>query len=221
MGILFFDIETILDPQRVWEALDCNTFEYDSSTILSNETVAIMKEKFWDNFDFMPEFHSILTICVGKIEADWNIVTKNLAGTEKEMIEQFFALTEYTDWKKILPNILCGFNIKSFDIPFIVKRWLFHWVRVPEYIKVFGKKPWDMENIKDLYDIYKHTWFKSCSLDTLCKFLSIPTPKQWIDGSQVQKFHDEWRDQEIVTYCMNDVEATIRVHQRFSELNLI
>ena len=222
MWTLFFDIETVLDPQRVWNSIDWNVFEYDQSTILSIDTLTIMKDKFWENFDFMPEFHSILTICVGKIEADGNIATKNLAGTEKEMIEQFFALTEYTDWRKVLPNTLCWFNIKSFDIPFIVKRALAHWIKIPHYFKLFWKKPWDMENFLDLYEVYKHTWFKACSLDTLCKFLDIPTPKRWwIDGSQVQQYHDEWRDWEIVTYCMNDVEATARVYQRFTELNLI
>ena len=225
MPTIFFDIETVLDAKRVNEFFKND----DSERVLEFEWYSLpnvwldtIQDKFWENFNFMPEFHSILTICFWVIEHDWNIATSHLIWTEKEMIEQFFALTEYTDWRKILPNTLCWFNIKSFDIPFIVKRALAHWIKIPHYFKLFWKKPWDMENFLDLYEVYKHTWFKACSLDTLCKFLDIPTPKRWwIAGSQVQQYHDEWRDWEIVTYCMNDVEATARVYQRFTELNLI
>lgn len=201
MAILFFDIETILDD---------NITDID-----------YLREKHWESFDFLPEFHSVLTICIGKIELDGSIVTKSLSGTEKEMIEEFFSLTEYTQGKWLISQTLCGFNIKWFDIPFIVKRAIYHGVSIPESLKLFGKKPWDMENMLDLYEVYKHTGYKSGSLDTICKFLSIPTPKQWIDGSQVQKFHDEWKDDEIVTYCLHDVEATIRVYEKFKALNLI
>lgn len=196
MAILFFDIETVLDDH-----------------ITDDFTIDSLREKHWENFDFMPEFHKILTICIGKIDLDGSIVTRSIDGTEIEIIWQFLDM--------IRSNVLCWFNIKWFDIPFIVKRALHHGFVIPGSLKLFGKKPWDMENMLDLYEVYKHTGYKSGSLDTICKFLSIPTPKQWIDGSQVQKFHDEWKDGEIVTYCMNDVEATIRVYEKFKALNLI
>lgn len=196
MAILFFDIETVLDDH-----------------IHDDFTIDALREKHWENFDFMPEFHKILTICIGKIDLDGSIVTRSIDGTEIEIIWQFLDM--------IRSNVLCWFNIKWFDIPFIVKRALHHGFVIPGSLKLFGKKPWDMENMLDLYEVYKHTGYKSGSLDTICKFLSIPTPKQWIDGSQVQKFHDEWKDAEIVTYCMNDVEATIRVYEKFKGLNLI
>lgn len=203
MPTLFFDIETVIDES------------------INQHTLDTMKEKIWENFDFMPEFHKILTICVWKLNPVWEIEIKALDGTEKEMIEKFFAMTSFVhDFQTIIP-ILCWYNIKSFDIPFIVKRALLHGVPIPSTVKLHGKKPWDMTNILDLYDEYKHMWYKACSLDTLCKFLSIPTPKDGIDGSQVQEYHNEWKDDEIIEYCKRDVEATILIHKRFSELNFI
>lgn len=196
MAILFFDIETVLDDH-----------------ITDDFTIHALREKYWENFDFMPEFHKVLTICVGKINLDGSIVTRSIDGTEIEIIWEFLEM--------IKSNVLCWFNIKWFDIPFIVKRSLKHWFVIPGSLKLFGKKPWDMENMLDLYEVYKHTGYKSWSLDTICKFLSIPTPKQWIDGSQVQKLHDEWKDSEIITYCLHDVEATIRVYEKFKSHNLI
>ncbi len=78
-----------------------------------------------------------------------------------------------------------------------------------------------MENFIDLYEVYKHTGYKSGSLDLVCNFLSIPTPKDGIDGSQVQQFHDDGRDDEIRDYCKRDVEATILVYEKFKSLNLM
>lgn len=192
--IIFFDIETI------------------SSHILTPFWLEEAKNKHWENFDFMPEYHSILTITTGARTND-GIIVKNLEWSEEEQIRKLFEISE--------KNQLCGFNIKGFDIPFIVKRALFHWIPIPNSLKLFWKKPWDMENMIDLYDVYKHTGYKSGSLDLICQFLSIPTPKDGINGSQVQHFHDDWRDDEIREYCKRDVEATILVYEKFKSLNLI
>lgn len=190
--IIFFDIETIL---------------VDGLTSMEE-----LKEKHKEQFDFMPEFHQILTITTWVRTTEW-IVTKNLEWDEKEQIAKFFEISE--------KNQLCGFNIKGFDIPFIIKRALFHGIPIPQSLKLYRKKQWDMENMIDLYDVYKHTGYKSGSLDLICQFLSIPTPKEWIDWSQVQQFHDEWRDDEIREYCKRDVEATILVYEKFKSLNLM
>ena len=78
-----------------------------------------------------------------------------------------------------------------------------------------------MVYITDLYAEYKHMWFNSASLDTVCHLLWIESSKDWIDGSQVQQFHDDWRDQEIIEYCKKDVEATAKVFEYFKQYNFI
>jgi len=199
--IIFFDIETI---SIFWR-------DHRNSIEFSN-LYGDLREKYKENFDFMPEFNEILTITTGVKTTEW-IVTKNLEWDEVEMIKKFFEISE--------KNSLCGFNIKGFDIPFIVKRALFLGIPIPNSLKLYGKKPWDMENFIDLYEVYKHTGYKSGSLDLICQFLSIPTPKDGIDGSQVQTFHDEGRDDEIREYCNRDVEATILVYEKFKSLNFM
>ncbi len=61
----------------------------------------------------------------------------------------------------------------------------------------------------------------SASLDVVCYNLGIPTPKDGIDGSQVQDFHDAGRDKEILDYCERDVVATAKVFRKMVELNMI
>jgi predicted PolB exonuclease-like 3'-5' exonuclease len=124
-------------------------------------------------------------------------------------------------YNKVAPSF-CGHNIKNFDLPFIIKRAMHHGIAIPNRLKAYGKKPWDLEHFIDLFDAYKYLSFSGKgSLDLICNFLNIPTPKQGIDGSQVQEYHDEGKDAEILEYCKRDVEATIAVYDKFVELNLI
>lgn len=198
--ILFFDIETILDESKNREEI-----------FAKRDT---MREELQKQFDFMPEFHQILTICVGTEIEEGKIFTKNLEWSEKFQIEKFFELAEKYP-------ILCGYNIKGFDIPFIVRRALHLGIKIPNSLKLFGKKPWDMTNFLDLKEVYRHTGMMSASLDVVCYNLGIPTPKDGIDGSQVQDFHDACRDKEILEYCERDVVATVQVYKKMVELNLI
>lgn len=129
--MLFHDIETVKDIPACYD----------------QETVAKLREKYGNDFDFMPEFNSILTIAVGMKHSEGTKVD-NLHGTEKEQIEKFFEISK--------TETLCGWNCKAFDIPFIVRRAMSHGIRIPNHLKTNGKKPWDITNILDLKDVYKH-----------------------------------------------------------------
>jgi len=193
---LFIDIETIQDESMTQEQID--------------EARELRKEQY----DFLPEYHRILCISAWYINENWESVITVLTWSEKTMIEEFY--------KMVKTNTIVGFNITGFDIPFIVKRWLYHWIRVPNALKTFWKKPWEMTDIIDLYTTYKMTSYNSGSLDTVCKFLWVKSSKdEWIDWSMVQWLHNQWMDNEIYEYCKRDVRATIDVYKRLVELNFI
>ncbi len=193
---LFFDIETVLD------------------TTVPEELLVKAREKNEKQFDFLPEYHKILCISVGYIDGNNEKKIKTLTWDEVDIISDFQSMVK--------ANTLIWFNISWFDIPFIVKRGLKYGLMVPSGLKTFGKKPWDMLNIVDLYQVYKMTGYNSASMDAVCKFLDIQSSKdEWIDGSLVQSFHDQWRDQEIYDYCERDVSATIDIYDKFKLLNFI
>lgn len=197
--IIFFDIETIADYNEIYHVIN--------------------QEKYWEKMDLMPEFNKIFCISCWYIEESWDkkIVSYRETEwiTEENIIRKFFDIIK---WRKI-----CWFNIKNFDIPFIVKRALKYWILIPDDLKQFWKKPREMENIIDLKDVYSYWVFWSFwNLDLCCKFLWITSPKEeWIDWSQVQKYFDEWRWDEIVQYCMRDVAATIQLYEYFKKSNLM
>jgi predicted PolB exonuclease-like 3'-5' exonuclease len=118
-------------------------------------------------------------------------------------------------------DFLCGYNIKGFDIPFIVKRAVILGIKIPNTLKPYGKKPWEMTGIDDLYEVWKHMSGKACSLDTLCGALNIPTPKDKMNGAQVDDYFRDGRLDEIVEYCVKDVQACVKVRNHFVIHNLI
>ena len=200
--IIFLDIETV--DQSI------------KDLPLSDKQIKANIERYWEKINFMPEFTEILTICVGRVEIAWDwIVIKNLEWSEKEQIVEFF--------KIVWSNRICWFNIKGFDIPFIIKRALKHKISIPSALKVAGKKPWEITNIIDLQEMYRLWVFGAPgNLDTVCRHLWITSPKNgWIDGSKVQSYHEAGKDDEIIEYCKRDVEAVIDLYKYFKEYNLI
>lgn len=195
--IIFLDIETVRD--------ETNSTRYNMDKI---------QAKYGEKLNFSPEITKIVTITLWT-KANGSVVIKNLEWDEKTQIESFFTA--------IKGNKICWFNVKSFDIPFIIKRALFNKIKIPSELKMFWKKPWEMENIIDLLEVYKYWVFGSFwNLDLICNFLWITSPKDDnIDGWQVQRYFDEGKIEEILVYCKKDVEATMRIYDYFLEYNLI
>lgn len=190
--LVFFDIETIRDISELPNLKDI--------------------ERYQDKLNFMPEFNKIFCISVGYI-ADDGYQIKTYSWDESEIINQFFNVAKAHD--------LSWFNIKWFDIPFVVKRAVKLWIAIPQRLKLFGKKPWDMENIIDICEIWKHMGYNTASLDVTCRHLWVKSSKDWIDGSQVQQFVDDGRWDEVIHYCEEDVRATIDVYQKLKEFNFM
>lgn len=150
--MIFFDIETVKHiPEAYKEA----------------EDIAALSEKYGNDFNFMPEFNRIITITVGMFvtndKKERVMTVKNLEGDEKAQIEKFFEIT--------VEHSVCGWNCKGFDLPFIVRRALKYGIAIPNTLKLHGRKPWDVTNVLDLKDVYKHMGYRAASLGEVCVFL--------------------------------------------------
>jgi uncharacterized protein YprB with RNaseH-like and TPR domain len=109
-------------------------------------------------------------------------------------------------------HMLCGHNVKEFDLPFIARRMLVNGVLLPAPIDTAGKKPWEVNHL-DTLELWKFGDYKNyTSLKLLTKLFGIPTPKDDIDGSQVARVYYEERDLDrIELYCRKDVLATAQL----------
>lgn len=192
---MFFDIETVADPA------------------LLEQRQAFIDRKVGniDRVNFLPEYNQICTIAVWRFNVDGQVVTKTLEGTEKEMIEKFYTYDQY---------VLTGFNILSFDLPFIIKRWLKYGLSVPPPLRIASEKPWTLaERFTDIARLYQATTLNMSSLEDLAMHLWIPTSKGVMHGSEVQWYYDTWQIDLITQYCREDVACTALIYQKLKSLD--
>jgi predicted PolB exonuclease-like 3'-5' exonuclease len=202
--IMFFDIETIPDTLKTWEFLEKHPDEEIGKMWLFAEFAKIICISCWFSFD------------------DWiwiEFKTKSFSWEdEKKILEDFFNAI----WKPVF-NMVCWFNIINFDIPFVFKRALVNWVKIPWIISSYdeqngwAKKPREMKTL-DIMNVWKSTWTKNSSLDLVCKTLWIQSPKQDHDWTWVLKMFEEKNRAELEKYCEWDVKACYEIHRKIKPL---
>ncbi|MEO9965820.1 MAG: 3'-5' exonuclease [Reichenbachiella sp.] len=171
------------------------------------------------------EFGKIICISVGILYRDaddqLNIRIKAIRShSERELLEEFVSLLHE---KMDEPNIqLCGHNAKEFDIPYICRRMIINSIKLPSYLQISGKKPWEIKHL-DTMEMWKFGDYKNyTSLALLAEILDVPSPKDDIDGSDVNRvYYLEDGLERISRYCNRDVLATAQVFLRLQGGDLI
>ncbi len=107
--------------------------------------------------------------------------------------------------------VLCGHNIKSFDIPYLCRRAIINGVAIPEALNVSGKKPWEIIH-KDTMEMWRFGDMGSyVSLDLLAELFGLPSPKVELSGDRVSQAYYEGKINDIKKYCEMDVKTLINV----------
>lgn len=119
------------------------------------------KEKNGDSYALIPEFGRICCFSIGKYEADGTPSVMSMCDKdEKAILEYIYKYLNH-------PVTLAGWNIKNFDIPYLVKRFIANGYNVPKALQLFGKKPWEVIHV-DLMEVRKGTGNSYSSLDEVC-----------------------------------------------------
>jgi len=131
---------------------------------------------------------------------------------EKEMLEEFWKI--FSDFRNNngLTNRVVGFNIKSFDISFIVTRSFFNNVPIVPFV------------LKEIIDVRDQvTCFKrGPTRGTLKEFgeaIGVILVED-MEGSKVAETYWSGNIELIKTYLAKDIELTEKVHQKIMELGL-
>jgi len=220
--ILFLDIETVPENKNFSE-LDSITQElFDHKTAYQRQD-GVSPEQFYERAGIWAEFGKIICISVGYFNSKENkreFRVTSYSGEESYILEQFSTLL--FKYFKDPKYILCGHNIKEFDIPFIARRYLINNLTLPDKINLMGKKSWEIPHL-DTMELWKFGDYKHyTSLKLLTHVLGIPSPKDDIDGSQVaQVYYIDNNIDRIITYCEKDVIATAQVVLKLKRLDLL
>ncbi|MEZ7514872.1 3'-5' exonuclease [Flavobacterium frigidarium] len=221
-NILFLDIETVPETE------DFNSLDSELQELWQQKTQYQRKddysaEEFYDRAGIWAEFGKIVCISVGyfanKSEIR-NFRVTSFFGEEATILKDFNNLLN--NHFNQAQNLLCGHNIKEFDIPFLARRMIINNITIPNKLNLFGKKPWEIPHL-DTLELWKFGDYKHyTSLKLMCKVLGIPSPKGDIDGSQVGQVYYVDKDiDRIITYCEKDTIAVAQIFLRLRQESLL
>jgi predicted PolB exonuclease-like 3'-5' exonuclease len=193
MKTIFLDIETVpTEPSLQENGLLEAQIQLNEAELLKKLSLSAVTAK-------------IICICYA-VEPPVGCEVQALQGEETEIINAFWKLAADC-------NLFVGHNILDFDLRFIYQRSIIH------QIKPSRDLPFARFRNAPIYDTMQE-WSKwgreHASLDTLSKALSIPSPKESLDGSKVYPYYRAGKLAEIVEYCKRDVDSTRQVYRRLT-----
>ncbi len=196
MKTIFLDIETVpTDLSLLENGLLEAQIQLNEAELLKKLSLSAVTAK-------------IICICYA-IEPPVGCEVQALQGEETEIINAFWKLAADC-------NLFVGHNILDFDLRFIYQRSIIH------QIKPSRDLPFARFRNAPIYDTMQE-WSKwgreHASLDTLSKALSIPSPKESLDGSKVYPYYRAGKLAEIIEYCKRDVDSTRQVYRRLTFTN--
>jgi 3'-5' exonuclease len=234
-NILFLDIECVSQHPQ-YDEMD-ETFQelwaIKSKTLLKRElTGEEVEQAYQDKAAIYAEFGKIICISVGIVvrDADQTLKVRLKSFShldEKQLLKDFCNLLNqhYKDpmTDRGGRHLVCGHNIKEFDIPYICRRMVVHQLEFPSLLQIHGKKPWEVKYLLDTMELWKFGDGKAyTSLKLLAAVLGFPSPKDDIDGSDVGRVY--WEEQDIdriSLYCEKDVLATVQLLLRLKRMPIL
>lgn len=221
-NILFLDIETVPEVHKF------NELDETMQSLFADKTAYQRKEdfspeEFYHRSGIWAEFGKIVCISVGYFVIKNDIRqfrTTSFFGDEIKILQDFTNLLQnHFNSSQV---VLCGHNIKEFDLPFIGRRMIIHGLEIPNKLNSIGKKPWEIPHL-DTMELWKFGDYKHfTSLKLLTHILGIPSPKDDIDGSQVAEIYYVENDiDRIIIYCEKDVLAVAQLLLKFKRLPIL
>lgn len=197
--LIAFDIET--GPSSDMEkALSIKPF--DPGRLKDPEKIKAKEKEHAEKFALYPTTGEILTIGYQTkhgplLETRWDF-------SEQELITRFWDL--FAKEVASSTNLLCGWCITVFDLPFIMQRSRILGIRPP--VKVMQSRSWH-PRIRDLERLWScYVYGKFMKLDEACKALGWE-PKPAEGKNFAKHFKDE--PSIAIEYAMHDMKQTYRM----------
>jgi 3'-5' exonuclease len=228
-GMLFFDLETASEYANLNELttakpkmgeLWAKRSDYLRSRWPEDNADKTDAELYDDKAALVPEFNRIVCASFGRLTWEGltpSMVIKSYYGSDEISILDGIenVASKFTKYK------MTGHNIKRFDIPVMCKRLLINGYKLPPYLQVHNKKPWEMPFI-DTSDAWSFgAWQEGfASLELIMTSLGLDSPKDDIRGEDVSGvFWDNQEYTRIAKYCEKDVYALAQALLKMSGLN--
>jgi predicted PolB exonuclease-like 3'-5' exonuclease len=195
------DYDTFLDSDERGARLFMNKYEKMNWC----EKYADVNEAYIENAGIISTYGRIVCISFGYESNGEKHIRSFYGDDERDIVESFNNLLKKIETKSYN---LCGFRINHFDIPWVLHKLHKYGIDPANMIYLYDKKPWDVR-VTDMSDDWKQKFAWAFSFDEMCYELSVASPKDIINGSDVHKYYWSGRVEDIKTYCEKDVSSSI------------
>lgn len=211
--VIFIDVETVSQKESYqklsekWKTL----WDKKSNYFLEEDQ---HPEDIYARAGIYAEFGKVICISIGvfrEVKRKRVFRIKSFYGHDEKSILTEFCNT-LNEKFKANDHLLCAHNGKEFDFPFLARRILVNQLKLPYLLDIAGRKPWEVQHLDTLqlwkFGDYKHY----TSLDLLTELFGIESPKNDMDGSDVNRVYWEEKNlNKIAEYCQNDTLAVAQL----------
>jgi len=167
-------------------------------------------ELYIEKAPLLPEYGRIICMSFGMFTDEKKNIMTIVEDDEEVLLRRVAKIITRAGQSK---RPICGYNLKIFDIPWIIKKMYKYEIYVPLNLNFTILKPWEI-NVFDIADIWKGIGKSISSLDEVLYDLEIPS-KKIIKGEDVQEFYWTKKDTKtIVAKCENDVNNIIQIAEK-------
>jgi hypothetical protein len=167
-----------------------------------------LDDVFINKAPLLPEYGRIICMSFGMFK-DGELKTGVIVDSdEKEMLKRMVRVFSRA---AELKRTYAGFNIKLFDLPFIIKKLYKYDIDVPICLDFRALKPWEIIMV-DLMETWKGTGRYGSSLREVAYELNVAEPDTSMTGADIYDLY--WNKKDITTIakkCENDVIMSIEI----------
>jgi len=211
MELFHFDIETVgehpdFETFKMMDDRGSKLFESKYNKMGWDEKYESINDAYINNAGIISTYGKIVCISFGYIDSNGSKQIRSFYGDdERDIVNSFNDLLKKIETKSFN---LSGFRILHFDIPWVLHKLHKYGIKPANMISMYDKKPWDMR-ITDMSDDWKQKFAWSFSFDEMCYELDVPSPKEFLNGSEVH--HTYWAGgvEKVKDYCEKDVDSSI------------
>lgn len=170
------------------------------------------EELYTQKSPLLAEYGQIVCISFAYFQ-DGKLKKATFSDNEAQIVKKTVDILTNID--KFNLTYICGYNIKRFDIPWLIKKFFQYGYKIPKCLDP-NKKPWEL-NIYDFADMWKNSAIDYCTLDEVSYALNIESPKKILSGDKVHYAY--WRgDIDLISrYCEADVQCLIDIAKKIMD----
>jgi len=214
MDLTFFDIETgpLPDPLIAHLVPDFSAPANYKNPEAIEGYIAQKKREWFDNAALSAVTGKVL--CIGMVRSNGSMFDVLDDDNEAVNIEDFWSC-----WRDDFRNtkVFVGFNIKGFDLPFLIRRSWYLGLDVPPDVR--PGRYWNDYKVLDLMDVWQLGQPQDrISLDNAAKYFGIG--EKLGDGKDFWKWWSEDRAKAL-EYLENDLLLTVKLAEKIGAVSFV